>query len=385
MSRWNTPALDLSRKALARGNRLGRENQTFVVFAGVEKTYDGVTNVIENLTLEIHRGEFFTLLGPSGSGKTTTLMMLAGFEDATGGTITFDGKGLDNVPPYARNMGVVFQNYALFPHMTVERNVAFPLKQRRLSRSEIADKVARALAMVRLEDLGERLPQQLSGGQQQRVALARALAFEPDLVLLDEPLGALDKKLREQMQLEIKRLHEELGVTMVYVTHDQQEALVMSDRIAVFRDGLIQQVDIPGELYEHPANSFVADFIGENNRLHGTVETVNGAEATVVLSNGMRVVAKPVNIGGAGARTTLSIRPERVAILPNPDRCRNRFTAEVQETIYVGSRFRVRLKLADSDTFVAEVSVSDSAATLRVGDVVDVGWEVEHCRALDPA
>ncbi|MDZ7747591.1 MAG: ATP-binding cassette domain-containing protein [Halofilum sp. (in: g-proteobacteria)] len=217
-------------------------DDAFVQFSEVQKSYDGETLVVKDLNLDIGKGEFLTMLGPSGSGKTTCLMMLAGFETATHGEIQLDGKPINNVPPHKRGIGMVFQNYALFPHMTVAENLAFPLEVRKMSKAEIEEKVKKALDMVQMGEFGGRRPAQLSGGQQQRVALARALVFEPELVLMDEPLGALDKQLREHMQFEIKHLHERLGVTVVYVTHDQSEALTMSDRIAVFDDGRIQQL-----------------------------------------------------------------------------------------------------------------------------------------------
>ena len=238
----------------------GMVSDVHVEFKDVQKSYDGVTLVVENLNVDIARGEFLTLLGPSGSGKTTTLMMLAGFETATHGEILLNGTPINNVPPNKRGIGMVFQNYALFPHMTVAENLAFPLQVRRLSKAEIEEKIKRALEMVSLPEFASRKPAQLSGGQQQRVALARALVFEPELVLMDEPLGALDKQLREQMQYEIKHIHENLGVTVVYVTHDQSEALTMSNRIAVFNDGVIQQLAEPDDLYERPDNAFVAGF-----------------------------------------------------------------------------------------------------------------------------
>src|SRR5574343_905767 len=223
-----------------------------VRFAGVQKTYDGLSLVVRSLDLDIQRGEFLSLLGPSGSGKTTTLMMLAGFESPTSGEILLDGHPITKTPPHKRNFGMVFQNYALFPHMSVADNVAYPLTVRKVPKAEIATRVAKALDMVQLGGKGERFPGQLSGGQQQRVALARALVFEPQLVLMDEPLGALDKQLREHMQMEIKHIHQRLGVTVVYVTHDQGEALTMSDRVAVFHQGEIQQIAPPRELYETP-------------------------------------------------------------------------------------------------------------------------------------
>ena len=240
--------------------------EPIVRFVGIGKTYDGVLRIVDDLHLDIERGEFLTLLGPSGSGKTTTLMLLAGFEAPTSGEILLDGKPLSHVPPYRRDIGMVFQNYALFPHMTIEENIGFPLSVRGVPTDDIGKRVERALDMVQLGGFGKRRPAQLSGGQQQRIAVARALVFEPKLILMDEPLGALDKQLREQMQLEIRRLHQRLGVTMAYVTHDQSEALTMSDRIAVFHRGKIQQLDTPEQMYEYPKNAFVARFIGENNR-----------------------------------------------------------------------------------------------------------------------
>jgi len=236
----------------------GQNGDTFVEFERVQKSYDGEVLVVKDLNLSIGKGEFLTMLGPSGSGKTTCLMMLAGFETATHGDIRLGGREINNIPPHKRGIGMVFQNYALFPHMSVNENLAFPLQVRGLSKSETESKVKRALDMVQMGEFGNRRPAQLSGGQQQRIAVARALVFDPELVLMDEPLGALDKQLREQMQYEIKHIHENLGVTVVYVTHDQSEALTMSDRIAVFNDGVIQQLADPETLYERPENSFCA-------------------------------------------------------------------------------------------------------------------------------
>ncbi|MGB1873102.1 MAG: ABC transporter ATP-binding protein, partial [Candidatus Puniceispirillaceae bacterium] len=288
----------------------------FVRFRNVQKSYDGETLVVKNLNLDIEAGEFVTMLGPSGSGKTTCLMMLAGFETATHGEIELGGRPINNIPPHKRGIGMVFQNYALFPHMTVAENLSFPLKVRGMSAGDIQDKVTRALDMVQMRAFADRKPAQLSGGQQQRIALARALVFEPELVLMDEPLGALDKQLREHMQYEIKHIHENLGVTVVYVTHDQSEALTMSNRIAVFDDGVIQQLDDPVTLYEKPDNSFVAQFIGENNTLAGTIEGLTKGVATVKLEAGDSVKALAVNTDGKGSRTSLSIRPERCVVSP---------------------------------------------------------------------
>ena len=349
-----------------------------VRFRGVEKTYDGRVNVVESLDLDIVTGEFLTLLGPSGSGKTTTLMMLAGFEEPTAGEILLKGRSLNRVPPFRRNMGVVFQNYALFPHMTVGENVAYPLRQRKVSRADMAARVRRALEMVELGHLADRRPAQLSGGQQQRVALARALVFEPDVVLMDEPLGALDKRLREQMQVEIKHLHRSLGMTFVYVTHDQSEALTMSDRVAVFHEGCIQQIAPAREVYEAPCNAFVADFIGENNALPGRVTACEGEVCRVALDAGPEVSALNVQGLPAGARARASIRPERLTLTPGGA---GPLALEVRETIYFGDHLRVVLGGRGLE-LLAKAPI-DRAAGLEPGAPVSVSWDPRHCRALE--
>jgi putative spermidine/putrescine transport system ATP-binding protein len=355
-----------------------------VEFKDVRKTYDGETLVVKNLNLQIRRGEFLTLLGPSGSGKTTSLMMLAGFEVPTSGDIRLAGRSIAGLPPHKRDIGMVFQNYALFPHMTVAENLAFPLSVRKLPKAEIEDRVGKALRMVHLEMFGARRPAELSGGQQQRVALARALVFDPQLVLMDEPLGALDKQLREHMQLEIKHIHESLGVTVVYVTHDQTEALTMSDRIAVFNHGVIQQIDVPDRLYQQPCNSFVANFIGENNRLKGVVRDVAGGKCRVDLPNGESVLATAVTVGQAGETTTLSVRPERIVLDAAGAGRDNRLNARVLERIYLGDHLRLRLAVADSDDFMVKVPFADDAQVFQAGHAVSVCWAAEDCRALDP-
>ncbi len=355
-----------------------------VRFVKVQKSYDGATLVITDLDLEIQRGEFITLLGPSGSGKTTTLMMLAGFEPITDGEIYLEEQAINRVPPHKRNIGMVFQHYALFPHMSVGENVAFPLDVRRIPRQESEDRIRRALDMVRLPGYGNRKPAQLSGGQQQRVALARALVFQPKIVLLDEPLGALDKNLREQMQYELKHLHQDLGVTMVYVTHDQKEALTMSDRIAVFNDGAIQQLATPDELYERPVNAFVAGFIGENNRLFGHVSVREGTTCLVQLEDGReRVHAQNVREAQVGERTMLSLRPERVVLNPGENEALNRCTGCVRELVYLGDHIRVRLDVAGNDDFVVKVPNASGHYIPRAGESVIVGWSTKDCRALD--
>jgi len=362
---------------------MATETEAFVRFVDVQKSYDGETLVVKNLNLNIEKGEFVTMLGPSGSGKTTCLMMLAGFETATHGDIVLDGKPINNVAPHKRDIGMVFQNYALFPHMTVAENLAFPLDVRKKSKSEIEERVKRALDMVELGSFGNRRPGQLSGGQQQRVAVARALVFEPKLVLMDEPLGALDKQLREQMQYEIKHIHDTLEVTVVYVTHDQSEALTMSNRIAVFNDGIIQQLAPPEELYELPENAFVAQFIGENNRLVGKVTDFTGKNCTVEIDGGGSIEALAVNVRNTGEQTTLSLRPERVFIRPEPGSRPNIFDAKVEELIYLGDHMRTRVSLLGHDDFVIKVPNSAGHQHLKTGETVKVGWEAEDCRALD--
>ncbi len=356
---------------------------SIVKFDRVQKSYDGETLVVKDLNLNIERGEFLTMLGPSGSGKTTCLMMLAGFEPATHGEIYLNNRPINRVAPHRRGIGMVFQNYALFPHMTVAENLAFPLQVRKLSKADTEAKVKRALDMVRLPDFGSRRPAQLSGGQQQRVAVARALVFEPVLVLMDEPLGALDKNLREEMQYEIKRIHENLGVTVVYVTHDQSEALTMSNRIAVLDDGVIQQLAAPSVLYEQPGNAFVAQFIGENNRLSGKVTSIDGAYCQVALDDGTTVRALKVKVDGEGARTTLSLRPERVAIAPAGETAENLISGRVEELIYLGDHIRARLMVAGNDEFTVKVPNAYRHASLDEGMQIQLGWAADDCRALD--
>lgn len=355
-----------------------------VRFVNVQKSYDGETLVVKNLNLDIEKGEFLTLLGPSGSGKSTCLMMLAGFEVPTSGEILLQGKALNNVPPHKRDIGVVFQNYALFPHMSVVENVAFPLIVRKQNKTDALASARRALEMVQLGEFCERRPAQLSGGQQQRVALARSLVFNPQLVLLDEPLGALDKKLREQMQIEIKHIHENLGVTMVFVTHDQDEALTMSDRVAVFNDGIIQQVDVPAKLYEEPANSFVANFIGETNMLSGEIIDAAHGKCRVALSGGDHVQACHVLSASTGAATTVSLRPERVELSDVPLGHDNAFEATVIETIYHGNHVRVSLDMAGHKGFRAMVRAGNVHADLNPGHKLFVNFSAEDSRALDP-
>jgi len=359
-----------------------RKAEPLVKFIGVEKSYDGHTLAVRGLTLDVAQGEFLTLLGPSGSGKTTTLNMLAGFERPTRGEILLAGRPVDRLPPYERNIGMVFQNYALFPHMTVAENVAFPLSVRRISRAAIGERVRRALAMVRLENFVERRPAQLSGGQQQRIALARALVFEPSLVLMDEPLGALDKKLREQMQIEIKLLHERLGLTVVYVTHDQSEALTMSDRIAVFHDGQVMQQGTPDALYSEPHDAFVAGFIGENNMLAGTVEEAAAGSVRVALTGGLTLRATVIGEMRAGARAIVAVRPEAIHLAGNGADAENRCCAVVTSRIYLGDHQRLLAEIGGGVTITLKVAPT---VVTNAGDAIMLSWSASECRAFPAA
>ena len=349
-----------------------------VEFDRVCKTYDGRSNVVDQLDLAIAEGEFLSLLGPSGSGKTTTLMMLAGFERPTAGHIRLKGKSIESMPPYRRNFGMVFQNYALFPHMTVGENLAFPLSVRGISKDDSAQRVKRALDMVQLPAMEARMPAQLSGGQQQRVAVARALVFEPQLILMDEPLGALDKQLREEMQLELRSLHDRLGITMVYVTHDQSEAMTMSDRVAVFRHGRIQQIDDPRRLYERPANLFVASFIGENNRLKARfVEDSDAGECVVQIEGGSTVRGIAAGACRAQAPAIVSIRPEHVNVVAGiaGKNATNQLPARVAETIFLGGHVRVCLQTAAGE-LVANVPAQAAQALPAAGAEAIAQWAV---------
>ena len=358
-------------------------DNAYVEFERVCKSYDGQTMVVHNVDLRVRKGEFLTLLGPSGSGKTTCLMMLAGFEVPTSGAIRIDGRSVHALPPRKRGIGMVFQNYALFPHMTVSGNLAFPLEVRGFNREECRERVARALRLVRLSGMEDRRPGQLSGGQQQRVAIARALVFEPDLVLMDEPLGALDRRLREEMQYEIRRIHKSLGVTMVYVTHDQQEAMVLSDRIAVLRGGDIEQIAEPEALYEEPKRSFVARFIGENNRLHGWVRKVED-DICEVETGGQVIQALRVVPCRLGDSITLSIRPERVAIAPDPGLYTNELDAKIEDITFLGDHLRLRLSVCDRSDFIAKIPNVVGHGAILEGDQIRIGWTPTDCRVLDP-
>ena len=350
-----------------------------IEFDRVSKSFGALT-VVRELDLAVQRGEFLSLLGPSGSGKTTILMMLAGFEAPTRGSIRLEGNRIDHLPPHRRNMGVVFQSYALFPHMTVAENVAFPLRMRGVSRAEAAERVGRALDMVRLAELTERRPSQLSGGQQQRIALARALVFEPNVVLMDEPLGALDKQLREHMQLELRDLHRSLGLTIVFVTHDQSEALTMSDRIAVFNEGRIEQIDIPQAVYDRPRTRFVAEFIGETNVLEGRLAQTDGTIAQVEIGGGRRLVVAAGSEHRRGDAVLVCIRPERLR-LGRSESGANALPVAVSDRVYQGDHIRVHL--AADDLFLV-ARLDRRSDEWPVGTQVVASFDPDECTLVEP-
>ena len=338
----------------------------------IAKRYGGVT-AVEDVSLEVASGEFVSLLGPSGSGKTTTLMMIAGFILPSAGTILLDGKDITRLAPYRRNIGMVYQNYALFPHMTVGRNVAFPLRMRGAGRDEIAERVRRALELVQLRGLAERKPGELSGGQQQRVALARALVFEPPLLLMDEPLGALDKKLREELQGEIKRIQRQTRGTVIYVTHDQEEALSLSDRVVVLNHGRIEQAGQPGELYERPRTRFVAEFLGAANFLEATV-TDAGDHLRARSAGGLELALARTAQAPVGSKLTLSIRPERVLLAPE-DGGGGGGTVKgtIVEASYFGNAERYLVRLAGGERLVSQ-RPSTGLPMLPPGTAVRISW-----------
>lgn len=342
---------------------------------------------VDNVSLNIRQGEFLTLLGPSGSGKTTTLNMIAGFEIPTSGKILLESRDITTVPPKNRGIGMVFQNYALFPHMTVFDNIAFPLKMRKTSSDEIRNRVKSTLDLVQLPHFESRYPNQLSGGQQQRIALARALVFQPPILLMDEPLGALDKKLRDHMRLEIKHLHESLHITIIYVTHDQEEALTMSDRIAIMNQGRIIQLDTPFNLYESPANWFVADFIGESNFLQGKIVKSDEEKPLVETEHGLVLWVKERDSLTPGKKVTVAIRPEKIQILhnkaDNSTDIVNRFSGRIEEIVYVGEAMVYRVKLAQGLSVTVKVQSGPSAYGYKPKDEVMVGWRARHALALD--
>jgi spermidine/putrescine transport system ATP-binding protein len=350
---------------------------------GLSKRY-GDALAADSVTLDIAAGEFFSLLGPSGCGKTTTLRMIAGFEEPTAGTVTLDGEDVTWVSPRRRKVNMVFQDYALFPHMTVAENVAFGLKLSKVPKSELRERVARILASVRLEGYESRRPAQLSGGQRQRVALARALVNEPAALLLDEPLGALDLKLRKEMQLELKAIQQRTGTTFVYVTHDQEEALTMSDRIAVMNGGQVEQIDTARAVYDRPASEFVADFIGTSNLLALRVDRREGGTVTMDLGGGMAIIAP--DPGVAGETISITVRPEKVCLGTEPGPGWSCVRGRIAQNVFLGSVTQLLVELQTGEMLtVHELNDDEEAARLAPGAEITVGWAIANSYAVGAA
>jgi spermidine/putrescine ABC transporter ATP-binding subunit len=352
----------------------------------IRKTF-GSTVAVSHVSLRVDGGEFLALLGPSGSGKTTLLNLVAGFEQPTTGKVLLDGRDISLVPPYRRGIGMVFQHYALFPHMTVAENVAFPLRMRHVSSADQRVRVAEALDLVRLAGYEARFPRQLSGGQQQRVALARAIVFNPSVLLMDEPLGALDRKLRQHMQIELRMLQRRLETTVVYVTHDQEEALTMADRVAIMRNGLLQQIGSPEDLYERPRNPFVADFVGETNFLTGrAVGTGANGGVDVVLSDGV-VVSGFMPQGdpqpAAGSPVRVAVRPERISVTARGTRDPQGIDAELVEILYVGASTSYITQTGTGTVMARVPATTLSSATFRIGDPISLCWTSEDTHVYE--
>ncbi|HEV2547113.1 MAG TPA: ABC transporter ATP-binding protein [Stellaceae bacterium] len=341
---------------------------------GVRKHY-GAVQALNGVALAVRSGELLTILGPSGSGKTTLLKVIAGFEMPEAGNVLLGGEDITTMPPARRNIGMVFQNYALFPHMTARENIAFPLEMRGKARTEIERDVVRALDLVALGGLGDRFPRQLSGGQQQRVALARAIVFSPQLLLLDEPFGALDRKLREAMQLEVRRLQQRLGLTTIFITHDQEEALVISDRVAVMRGGAIEQAGRPPEIYERPANSFVAEFVGESNLLLGSVATRRDGYVEIAIGDGTEILA--AGDEPAGTRVAVLVRPERLRASDAAEGTANLFRGRVLESVYVGNSHKHRIRLDGGRELLLRTPVLAGQRAPAVGESIAVRFAPE--------
>jgi putative spermidine/putrescine transport system ATP-binding protein len=348
---------------------------------GLVKRY-GTVAALDGVDLDVEAAELLTILGPSGSGKTTLLKAVAGFEPLDTGSVVLNGADITDLAPARRDIGMVFQNYALFPHMTVAGNVAFPLKMRRIPRDTIARRVRSALELVALDGYERRYPSQLSGGQQQRVALARAIVFEPKLLLLDEPFGALDRKLRETMQLELKRLQSRLGLTTIFITHDQEEALFISDRIAVMRDGCILQIGAPRDLYESPGNAFIADFVGESSQWWGRIVALEQGKARVLVGSDFTVVARADDRCMIADEVLLILRPE----LPQPTDLNgpleNRYQGIVREVLYLGGSVKYRVALAPGVELLLRWPGRRESAVSAVGDRIDVGWSASDMHLL---
>ena len=354
-------------------------SETFsVCVEGVVKSFDGVA-AVNDVSLEVRKGEFLTLLGPSGCGKTTLLNLIAGFLEPERGKISIDGENVTHTPPYQRSIGMVFQNYALFPHMTVADNVAFGLRMRKVPPAEITRRVTEALEMVRLPQMGERTPRQLSGGQQQRVALARALVIDPKVVLLDEPFSAIDKNLRAEMQVELKQIQKRVGITTLFVTHDQSEALSLSDRIAVMSQGRIEQLSEPSHLYRNPATSFVASFIGDINRLPCRLGLANPDGATIEIG-GMHLVLPAARAGGlpSGSAAVLFVRPEELSLVPEHDAAANFGAASVDTHVYQGTHVDVYVRYDDGRVLRARHAGYDAIERFPAGTRAGIRANLEQ-------
>ncbi|RID91179.1 ABC transporter ATP-binding protein [Gemmobacter lutimaris] len=355
----------------------------FLHINGIRKTYGDVV-ATDHVELSIAEGEFMTFLGPSGSGKSTTLYILAGFQDPTAGDIKLRGQSILRTPSHKRNIGMVFQRYTLFPHLSVGENVAFPLRVRRMGQAEVAAKVKRALSLVRLDGFEDRMPAKMSGGQQQRVALARALVYDPPVLLMDEPLSALDKKLREEIQFEIRRIHQETGVTILYVTHDQEEALRLSDRIAIFNRGKIEQVGTGPELYANPATHFVADFIGDSAFLSGRLATLQGGRAAIRFEGGQQIVDVPLHgAGQEGQAADLMLRPERMELTPEAGPAGASLPVTVQDITFLGNCTSVAARTDWGDALTVRLNFGHPlAGRVARGDRLNVRWSPEAAHAF---
>jgi spermidine/putrescine transport system ATP-binding protein len=353
--------------------------EAFIQLTGVYKKFEGSeVAVVKDLNLNVRKGEFLTLLGPSGCGKTTTLRMIAGFEQPTSGRVIIDGEDVTDISPHERCVNTVFQNYALFPHMNIFDNIAFGLKMKKVSKTEIKEKVSAMLKMIQLEGYEKRMPSQLSGGQMQRVAIARAVVNNPKVLLLDEPLGALDQKLRKQMQLELKHLQKRLGITFIFVTHDQEEALTMSDRIVVMRDGVIEQLGAPDEIYERPVTRFVADFIGDTNLLEGKVASVESGKALLRLGNDADFIKVSAGSLTVGEEVSIAVRPERIKLSYVPEQGEPYIKGSLKDRIYTGTSYKTVVELKDGKLITVNEPIDNHLNLDKNSKEVILTWKSEY-------
>lgn len=353
--------------------------EAFIQLTGVYKKFEGSeVAVVKDLNLNVRKGEFLTLLGPSGCGKTTTLRMIAGFEQPTSGRVIIDGEDVTDISPHERCVNTVFQNYALFPHMNIFDNIAFGLKMKKVSKTEIKERVSAMLKMIQLEGYEKRMPSQLSGGQMQRVAIARAVVNNPKVLLLDEPLGALDQKLRKQMQLELKHLQKRLGITFIFVTHDQEEALTMSDRIVVMRDGVIEQLGAPDEIYERPVTRFVADFIGDTNLLEGKVTAVESGKALLRLGNEADFIKVSAGSLTVGEDVSIAVRPERIKLSYVPEQGELCIKGNLKDRIYTGTSYKTVVELKDGKLITVNEPIDNHLTLEKNNNEVILTWKSEY-------